>query len=87
MSNVHEEISRHSKKQHEIVKTFLELDQMREHYIDKAVSLAKEGKPFKVDDINRVTLRINDLAKNGIAPTRKLVTIEMVEEFANRVKE
>jgi len=85
MSNVHEAISKHSSKQHQIVKTFLQLEQQRESYIDQAVALAKENKSFSVDQINRVTSEINALAKNGIAPTRKIVTEEMVLEYVNRM--
>ncbi|WP_078546226.1 DUF2533 family protein [Litchfieldia alkalitelluris] len=84
MSNVHEAISKHSQKQHEIVKTFLGLEQQRESFIAEAVALAKENKDFSVEGINRVTAEINRLAKNGIAPTRKLVTKEMVIEYAHR---
>lgn len=82
--NVHEAISKHSKKQHEIVKQFLQLEQMREFYIAEAVTLCKDNKPFSVDNINEVTRKINELAKKGIAPTRKLVTVEMVREFVER---
>jgi hypothetical protein len=86
MSNVHEEISKHSKKQHEIVKAFLVLENQRESFIAEAVSLAKEDQPFTVEQINRVTKQINEMARNGIAPTRKLVTPEMVIEFVKRDK-
>jgi hypothetical protein len=82
--NVHEAISKHSKKQHEIVKQFLQLEQMREYYIEEAVTLCKQHKPFSVDNINAVTRRINELAKKGIAPTRKLVTEDMVREYVKR---
>ncbi|MFC4322732.1 DUF2533 family protein [Litchfieldia salsa] len=86
MSNVHEEISKHSKKQHELVKAFLTLENQRESFIAEAVSLAKNDQPFTVEHINMVTKEINNLARNGIAPTRKLVTSEMVIEFAKRDK-
>lgn len=82
--NVHEAISKHSKKQHEIVKQFLQLEQMREFYIAEAVTLCEENKPFSVDNINLVTRKINELAKKGIAPNRKLVTEDMVREFVER---
>jgi len=84
VSNVHEEITRHSKKQHEIVKKFIELEQMRESFIEQAISLAKENKPFDVSAINNVTKQINEHAKNGIVPTRKYVTEEMVKEYVNK---
>lgn len=84
MTNVHEAITKHSKSQHEIVKTFVGLEQQRELFIDEAVSLAKQNKEFTVDKINKVTNEINKLAKKGIVPLRKLVTVEMVKEYAFR---
>ncbi|MDF0727899.1 YpbS family protein [Cytobacillus sp. S13-E01] len=82
--NVHEAISKHSKKQHEVVKTFINLEQMRELYIEEAVDLCQQTKPFTVDKINAVTRSINDLAKKGIVPTRKYVTEEMVKTYVGR---
>lgn len=87
MSNVHEEISKHSQKQHQLVKEFLELEARREYYIDEAVNLCKTGKIFSTDKINTVTKGINELAKNGIVPTRKLVTEEMVREYVDRLNQ
>lgn len=84
MSNVHEAISKHSKKQHEIVKTFLQLEAKREMFIEEAVQLAEKQQPFTVEKINYVSKEINELAKRGIAPTRKLVTEEMVIEYVKR---
>lgn len=86
MSEVHKAITAHSQKQNHIVKTFLQLDELREYYIEESVKLCQENKPFSVDKINEVTKRINELAKNGIAPVRKLVTEEMVCEYANRLQ-
>ncbi|TYR79994.1 DUF2533 family protein [Priestia megaterium] len=84
--SVHKAISAHSKKQHELVKSFVGLDTMREQAIEAAVALCKEGKNFSVDNINAVTQQINELAKNnGIVPTRKYVTEEMVKEYVNRL--
>ncbi|WP_449536673.1 YpbS family protein [Ferdinandcohnia sp. Marseille-Q9671] len=84
MSNVHEAITKHSNSQHQLVKTFLTLEQQREFYIDEAVALAKDNKTFTVDKINKVTIEMNELAQKGIVPLRKLVTAEMVQEYANR---
>jgi hypothetical protein len=84
--SVHKEISQHSNRQHQRVKVFAELDMMREYYIEEAVSLCKEGQAFTVDKINEVTKQINDLARQGIVPTRKSVTIEMVQEYVDRLK-
>jgi hypothetical protein len=86
MSEVHHAITAHSKKQHAIVKTFIELDQKREAYIEEAVSLCQNGQPFSVERINEVTKQINELAKNGIVPQRKYVTIEMVQQYVKKLK-
>ncbi|MGE7882566.1 YpbS family protein [Bacillus sp. NPDC094077] len=84
---VHKAITAHSRKQNEIVKTFLQLDAQREAAIEAAISLASNGKEFSVDVINVVTKQINDLAKRGVAPQRKLVTEDMVMEYVGRVRE
>lgn len=87
MGEVHEAISKHSKAQNKIVTTFLKLDAEREHYIAEAVELCQRGAEFSVDRINTVTAEINELAKNGIAPIRKLVTKEMVREYVEKLKQ
>ncbi|PGM94490.1 YpbS family protein [Bacillus cereus] len=84
---VHKAITAHSRKQNEIVKAFLQLDAQREAAIESAVSLASNGKEFSVDIINFVTKQINDLAKNGVALQRKLVTKDMVMEYVGRLQE
>ncbi|PFJ12111.1 hypothetical protein COD67_19930 [Bacillus cereus] len=84
---VHKAITAHSRKQNEIVKTFLQLDAQREAAIEAAVLLASNGKEFSVDVINVVTKQINDLAKRGVAPQRKLVTEDMVMEYVGRLQE
>ncbi len=83
---VHQAISAHSKKQNEVVRTFIQLETQREAAIDAAVALCMNNQPFSVDSINAVTKQINELAKNGIAPTRKFVTEEMVREYVERLK-
>ncbi|MFS0823030.1 YpbS family protein [Bacillus sp. 1P02SD] len=84
MTNVHEAITKHSNAQHNIVKTFVTLEQKRELFIDEAVALAKQNKEFTVDKINQVTIEMNKLAQKGIVPLRKLVTADMVKEYAFR---
>ncbi|MCA1030439.1 YpbS family protein [Bacillus timonensis] len=85
MSNVHEAITKHSQKQHEVVKTFLKLDLLREEYIEEAITLAKNHQSFSVEKINRVTNEINNLAKKGIVPLRKLVSNEMVLDYVKKL--
>ncbi|PQZ59511.1 MULTISPECIES: YpbS family protein [Bacillus] len=84
---VHKAITAHSRKQNEIVKIFLQLDAQREAAIEATIALASNGKHFSVDAINMVTQQINDLAKRGVAPQRKLVTTDMVMEYVGRVHE
>lgn len=84
MSNVHEAITKHSNAQNKIVRTFVELEHLREEFIEEAVTLAEQKKDFSVDKINSITNQMNQLAKKGIVPLRKLVTIEMVKEYAER---
>lgn len=84
---VHKEITAHSRKQNKIVTTFLQLEAQREAAIEAAVSLALRGQKFSVDAINMVTKQMNDLAKQGVAPQRKIVTEDMVMEYVNRLQE
>ncbi|MGG3737887.1 YpbS family protein [Aeribacillus pallidus] len=86
MSEVHFAITKHSQRQHEQIKKFLSLNAKREEYIEEAVQLCQNGQPFSVDKINAVTDEINELAKQGIIPTRKRVTEEMVREYVERLK-
>ncbi|MCM3726917.1 YpbS family protein [Neobacillus cucumis] len=80
--SVHKAITEHVNKQNKKINDFLSLDQLREMYIEEAVTLCREGKPFTTEKINMVTNQINELAKQGIIPTRKLVSVDMVREYA-----
>ncbi|MEH7119861.1 YpbS family protein [Neobacillus vireti] len=82
--SVHKAISEHVNKQNKKINDFLSLDQLRELYIEEALTLCKAEKPFTTEKINKVTQKINELARQGIVPTRKLVTDEMVREFAGK---
>jgi hypothetical protein len=82
--SVHKAISEHVNKQNQKINRFLLLDQQREVYIEEALFLCKQGKEFTTDKINEMTNQINTLAKQGIIPFRKLVTKEMVKEYALR---
>ncbi|MGM7721991.1 YpbS family protein [uncultured Metabacillus sp.] len=84
MSNVHEAISQHSKKQHNHIQSFLKLEAKREAFIEEAIQLCVNSLPFDIDKINQVTKEMNRLASEGIVPTRRLVTKDMVQEFVNR---
>ncbi len=83
--SVHEAISKHSSKQHQILKDFLILDQKREIFIEEAVKLCQLQKEFTTLHINAITKEINELAKQGVVPQRKLVTVEMVKEYSTRL--
>ncbi|MCA1061507.1 YpbS family protein [Rossellomorea aquimaris] len=83
--SVHKEISKHSNKQNQLVQQFMILDDQRERAIEEAVQLCSAGKPFTTDRINHITNEINVLARQGVVPQRKLVTIDMVEEYVGRM--
>lgn len=83
--SVHKAISAHVNKQNKIITKFLALDQEREAYIEEAVLNFKSGIPFTPKKINEVTTEINELAKQGIIPTRKYVTSEMIEEYVHEL--
>lgn len=46
MTNVHEAITAHSKKQHQIVKEFVLLEDERERAIEEAVAKCERHEPF-----------------------------------------
>ncbi|MGR3766550.1 YpbS family protein [Rossellomorea sp. NS-SX7] len=85
--SVHKDITKHSTKQNQLVQKFMVLDQERERAIDEAIKLCQAGEAFSTDRINEATQRINTLARQGVVPQRKLVTIEMVEEYAGRLNQ
>lgn len=66
MSNVHEAITAHSKKQNAIVTKFAALEEKREALIEKAVLQCRQSEPFSVNGINEVTAEINELAKGAL---------------------
>ncbi|MDR7001797.1 YpbS family protein [Neobacillus niacini] len=84
--SVHKAITEHVNIQNKKINDFLALDQLREQYIEDALELAHQGKDFTTDKINEITNEINELAKKGIIPTRKLITAEMVREYALKTK-
>jgi hypothetical protein len=84
MMSVHKDLMQHAERQNRIYREFLELDQRRESYIEDAIELCIQGRPFSTDNINDVTNRINRM--NGrIIPNRKNVTVEMVLEYAKSI--
>jgi hypothetical protein len=84
--SVHTAITAHSKKQHDHIELFLHLDQLRELAIDHAVQKCMANKPFTVEEINQISRDINEHAKKGISPTRKLVSEEMIQHYVDSSK-
>jgi hypothetical protein len=84
--SVHKDITTHVNKQNKRITDFVALDRKRELYIEEAVELCKQGKEFSTDKINAVTNTINELAKQGIVPSRKNVTAEMVREYVRKLQ-
>lgn len=83
--SVHKDLIQHAKKQNELYTKFTVLDQQREEYIQEAIGLCQAGKDFTTDRINEVTKQINFIANERFIPTRKLVTLDMVREYVNRL--
>lgn len=84
--SVHTAITAHSRKQHDHIEAFLHLDLLREQAIEQALQKCLQNKPFGMEEINQISRKINEHALGGISPTRKLVTAEMIEEYAARSK-
>ncbi|MCM3764670.1 YpbS family protein [Neobacillus niacini] len=79
--SVHKDLINHAANQNKLYHEFLALDQQRELYIEEAVQLCKQGKPFTTNKINEVTDRMNRINLR-IVSLRKNVTVEMVQEYA-----
>ncbi|MFD2444895.1 DUF2533 family protein [Bacillus sp. CGMCC 1.16607] len=78
--SVHKALEKHAQNQNIMYKKFLELDQKRESYIEEVIELCKQGKTFSTEKINEMTELINQMNMR-IVPTRKYVTVEMVQEY------
>lgn len=81
--SVHKDLIQHAANQNKEYQNFLQLDQQRESFIEEAIQLCKEGKPFTTDKINDVTKKINNI-KLRFIPERKIVTTDMVCEYVSR---
>jgi hypothetical protein len=78
--SVHKDLIKHAEKQNKTYQKFLDLDQQRENYIEEAIELCKQGNPFSTDKINEITNIINKINLRFI-PTRKTVTVDMVQDY------
>lgn len=78
--SVHKDLINHASHQNQQYQEFQALDQQRELYIEEAVELCKQGKPFSTDKINEVTNKMNKINLRIIS-LRKNVTVEMVQEY------
>lgn len=83
--SVHKDLIKHAKNQNQSYQEFKALDEMRERVIEEAVELCIQGKPFTTDKINEVTNKMNRINLRIIS-LRKNVTTEMVQEYANSLK-
>ncbi|MFS0777337.1 DUF2533 family protein [Neobacillus sp. 3P2-tot-E-2] len=82
--SVHKDLIKHAKNQNQSYQEFKALDELREKYIEEAVKLCKQGKPFTTDKINEVTNKMNRINLRIIS-LRKNVTTEMVQEYVNSI--
>ncbi|OZM57466.1 hypothetical protein CIB95_08410 [Lottiidibacillus patelloidae] len=85
---VHKAISTHSKNQAKMVKTFQQMDELREEAINTMLTLAKNNEPFSLEEVNNISKKMNEYRKqvNFELPERKLVTKEMVFQFLSKEK-
>ena len=83
--SVHKDLIKHAQNQNQSYQEFQALDDLREKYIEEAIELCKQGKPFTTDKINEVTNRMNRINLRIIS-LRKNVTIEMVKDYVNRLE-
>lgn len=83
--SVHKDLIKHAKNQNQSYQEFKALDELREKFIEEAVELCIQGKPFTTDKINEVTNKMNRINLRIIS-LRKNVTTEMVQEYANSLK-
>ncbi|RAV17669.1 DUF2533 family protein [Paenibacillus contaminans] len=84
--SVHYAISEHSRRQAARIENFNRLDELRERHIEEAVAKCLRGEAFSVAAINEATAAINELARQGIVPTRQTVTEQMVRDYAVKLK-
>jgi hypothetical protein len=84
--SVHTAITAHSKKQHDHIEVFLQLDQLREQAIELVLQKCLNNEPYSLLEINQISRKINEHALKGISPTRKLVSEKMIEDYASRNK-
>jgi hypothetical protein len=85
--SVHTAITAHSKKQHDHIEAFLKLDLSREDAIEQTIQKCLANEPFNVQEINQITLQINEHARKGISPTRKIVSEAMILQYAEALKQ
>jgi hypothetical protein len=83
--SVHKDLIKHAKNQNQSYQEFKALDELREKFIEEAVELCKQGKPFTTDKINEVTNKMNRINLR-IVSLRKKVTTEMVKEYVNSLE-
>ena len=83
--SVHKDLIKHAKNQNQSYQEFKALDELREKYIEEAVKLCKQGKPFTTDKINEITNKMNRINLRIIS-LRKNVTTEMVQEYVNSLE-
>jgi hypothetical protein len=83
--SVHKDLIKHAQNQNHSYQEFQALDELREQYIEEAVELCKQGKPFATDKINEITNKMNRINLRIIS-LRKNVTVEMVHEYVNSLE-
>lgn len=81
LSSVHIEISNQVKATVATIEDYQKMDLERERLIELIITDYKNGKSINLEKLNSWTNTMNQFAIKNHLPTRKLVTIEMVENF------
>jgi hypothetical protein len=63
-------------------KNYKELDSQREEAIEEALQKAKNNEEYTTQTINEITEEINGIAKRFAFPLRKVVTKDMISNYA-----
>ena len=83
--SVHKDLAQHAEKQNKKYQRFMELNDLRETYIEDAVQLCSERKPFSTDKINEITRQMNQINLTFI-PEMKFVSAEMISDYVHSKK-
>lgn len=81
MSEVHRHISKQVEEKVKAIERFKALDEQREQMIMQLIENYRLGRQVELNELNRLTSEMNQLALKYQLPSRKIVTWEMFETY------